>query len=842
VISLTVNGAPHTLDLDPDTPLLWVLRDHLGLTGAKYGCGAGRCGACTVHLGGEAVRSCTIPLGRAAGRPVVTIEGLGGGRLHPVQRAWVLEDVSQCGYCQPGQIMAAAALLTRHPEPTQAQVDDALRGVLCRCGTYRRIRRAIRLAGELLRTGQEPDLPPVPALGAGLVRGGASRSAQATELNPWVAIEPDGTAVVRVDKAEMGQGVLTTLAAAVAGELGVAWHAVRVEPAPCDAAYEDPVMGEQLTGGSTSTRFSWERMRQAGARARAALVAAAAKAWAVPHAECEAAQGRIVHRPTGRALGYAAAAALPTIPPGQSPVPTLGDPVAPGVSLPRADALPKARGAALFGLDSRPRGALVAAVARCPAHGGARKSFDPAEARRVPGVRAVVAVPTGVAVAAETTWAALRGREALKVSWEPGALADLDDGEVERRLEAALEEPGLAAEERGDVRAALSPGGPFLEAAYRVPFLAHAPLEPMNASAAQTAAGWEIRAPTQAQTAVRAAAARALGVSPEAVAVQTPFLGGGFGRRLQADYAAEAAAVARALGAPVQVVWTRGDDLAHDAYRPPALHRLRAALGPDGLPSAWLHRIATPSIRGLPARGSALDPSAVEGAVHLPYALPHRRVEWCPVELGVPLGYWRSVGHSHTAFAVESFLDELAQAARVDPLEYRLRLLEGAPRHRAVVELAAARADWGKDLPRGWGRGIALHESFGSIVAHVAEVERRAGSFFVRRLVCAADCGRVANPAGAVAQLEGGSLFGLSAALYEDVSFRQGAAVPRNFGEYRILSLPEAPEVEVHLVPSREEPGGAGEPGVPPVAPAVANALRAASGLRARELPLRKGV
>jgi isoquinoline 1-oxidoreductase beta subunit len=836
------------------------LRENLGLTGAKAGCGIGRCGACTVHLDGEAVRSCVTPVEQAVGRRVRTVEGLAGEGLHPVQEAWVLEDVSQCGYCQTGQIMTAAALLAAHPDPTDEEIEQAMEGVLCRCGTYPRIRRAVRRATEIFAGRQQEEPFPGPALAEALLVGGSDVRAvgpRVRELsapfapNPWVRVHADGTAAILVAKSEMGQGILTPLAAAVADELGADWARVRIEPAPAGPEYADPVMGRQTTGGSTSVRFNLDVLRRAGAEARAGLIAAAAETWDVDPATCSVRDGRVVHPPSGRALPFgelaATAAGLPA--PERSAFKTDAELRLLGTPLARADARPKAEGRALFGLDVRLPGQLTAVVARCPVFGGKLTRFDAGSALAVPGVRRVHEVSAGVAVVAESFRAAVRGREALKIEWDKGPLAGLGHDALRASLREAAAGAGRVAQSRGDAPGALGRADRIVEAEYTLPYLAHAPMEPMNCTAWVRPDRCEIWAPTQHQTAVREAAAEASGLPLEAVQVHTTFLGGGFGRRLEADYATEATEISRVVEAPVQVVWTREDDLGHDFYRPIAHHRLRAGLGPDGAPVAWFHRVATPSIfarftqatgeggvDGASSRGK-IDSSSIEGAVDLPYRFPDLRVEWVPWEPGVPVGFWRSVGHSHTAFAVECFLDEVASTAGIDPLELRRSLLREAPRHRAVLETVVARADWGRPLPQGRGRGLALHESFGSIVAQVAEVSTANGKLRVDRVVCAVDCGAVANPAGAEAQMEGGVLFGLSAALREAITIRGGGVHERNFDAYELLRFGDAPEVEVHIVPSREPPGGAGEPGVPPIAPAVANAMYAATGERLRHLP-----
>ncbi|GAB4259200.1 MAG: xanthine dehydrogenase family protein molybdopterin-binding subunit [Deferrisomatales bacterium] len=849
MIALKVNGGAHRVEVDPDTPLVWVLREHLGLTGTKVGCGTGHCGACTVHLDGRPVRACTLPVGRAEGRSVVTVEGLGRGTLHPLQQAWILEGVSQCGYCQPGQLMAAAALLRRNPHPSSQEIVRALDAVLCRCGTYGRIRRAVERAARILAGRESPSLPEPASLHPSLLARGARaalepdapQAAPPLAPNPWVAVHPDGTVRVRVDKSEMGQGVLSTLAAGAALELGAEWARVRIATAPASPAFEDPAMGGQVTGGSTSLRYSLNRMRRAGAEARERLLAAAARRWDVPPNECTAERGAAVHRPTGRRFPFGELVPEARRLPVSGAPPPLAPKGLPLRDLPRAEARPKAEGQALFGLDVRLPGQLQAVVARCPVFGGAVQSYEEAGALAVPGVRRVAVVPSGVAVVAESTWAALRGRDRLEIRWALGPLATLQEQEILSGARGALEQVGRTARQQGDPDAALAAAHRVVEADYVLPYLAHAPLEPMNCTVWLRRGRCDLWAPTQNQTAARQAAAAAAGLPLEAVHVHTPFLGGGFGRRLEVDYVAEAVHVARGLDDPVQLVWTRDDDLGHDYYRPAALHHLRAALGPDDRPVAWIHRIVTPPLFGRgepPGSADEVDAGAVEGALDLPYRIPALRVEWIPWDPGVPVGPWRSVGHSHTAFAVESFVDELAAAAGADPVAYRLELLADAPRHRRVLEAAAQRAGWGSALPEGAGRGVAVHESFGSVVAQVVEVSAGGEGIAVLRVVCAADCGPTAHADGVVAQMEGGALFGLSAALGERITLRDGRPVETDLGAYRLLRMHQAPEVEVQVLPGAGPPGGAGEPGVPPVAPALANALYRAAGVRVRRLPV----
>lgn len=680
--------------------------------------------------------------------------------------------------------------------------------------------------------------------------------------NAWVEIGPDGVVTVVVDRSEMGQGVSTALPMLVAEELDADWSRVRYRFAPANAAYDNPLLGAQLTGGSTSVAAGWEPLRRAGATARALLVAAAAEAWGVPAAECRTEPGEVVHAASGRRAGYgtlvAAAARMPV--PADVPFKPAADYRLIGRPIPRLDLEEKVTGRAGFGLDAGPRDALVATVARCPVFGGRLARVDAARARAVPGVVDVVEISSGVAVVAEHTWAALRGREALDLAWDEGAFAGFDDAALARGFEQLLAGEGRVARTLGDPRG-LSPAT-VVTAVYDVPYLAHATMEPMNCTAAVRPDGVTVWVPTQFQAApwyfagggARGVAADAAGVSSDRVEVVTTHLGGGFGRRSELDVVREAVEVARATGGrAVRVVWTREDDIRHDHYRPAARHALTGGLDPAGRPVLWRHHVATQSIirkfvpgpvprwatrLAGPLKGG-VDRNAIEGAPEMPYAIPNVEVAFSELERGAPVGFWRSVGHSHTAFAVEGFIDELAVAAGRDPVAFRRGLLASAPRHRAALDLAAARAGWGMPPPAGRHRGVAVHESFGSVVAQVAEVSVEGGAVRVHRVVAAIDCGTVVNPDTVAAQVEGGIVYGLTAALHGRITLERGRVKEGNFHDYPALRIDEMPAVEVHLVASSAPPSGVGEPGTPPIAPAVANAVFAATGRRLRALPLR---
>jgi isoquinoline 1-oxidoreductase beta subunit len=666
-------------------------------------------------------------------------------------------------------------------------------------------------------------------------------------VNAYVRIATDGRVTLLVPKAEMGQGVYTGFAQILADELEVGLEHVTVEAAPVAAVYNASFAPIQFTGGSSSIAGSFEVLRKAGAGARSMLVSAAAAELGVPVADLRATNGTVVHAASGRKLGYGALAArAATLPAPTNPQPK---PASEwrliGKAVPRIDTRSKVDGSAGFGMDVRLPGMVYAVVARPSTFGATPARYDAKAARAVRGVLEIREVPSGIAVIATNTWAATQGRAALRVEWQPGAGAQLSSDSIAAEYAAKARTPGAVVYERGNPTAAFD--GRALEADYVTPYLAHAPMEPLNCAVAFSADGCDIHTGTQFQTVDRAAAAEVAGLAPEQVRIHTTLLGGGFGRRGNpaSDFVREAVAVAKGYPKPVMTMWTREDDLHGGYYRPQAHNRLTAVLATDGRPATWSHTQVVQSLtRGTVFHAMMLNPKTGieatqhEGASDLPYSIPNVRVAVHDAIQPIPVLWWRSVGHTQTGFAVESFVDECAAAAGQDPLAYRLALLADQPHHVAVLKLAAEKAGWGKPLPAGHARGIAVHASFGSVVAEVAEVSLQDGRPRVHRVVAAIHCGLTVNPGQVAYQVESAVCFALSAALFGEITLVDGQVQQSNFGDYPPVRLTEMPRVEVHIIPSTDPPTGVGEPGTPPLAPAVTNALYALTGVRARRLPL----
>ncbi|HEU4592875.1 MAG TPA: xanthine dehydrogenase family protein molybdopterin-binding subunit [Steroidobacteraceae bacterium] len=675
----------------------------------------------------------------------------------------------------------------------------------------------------------------------------AAAQGQVFQPNAFLRISPDDSVTVIIGKSEMGQGVYTGLAMAAAEELDIDPRRVTVEFAPADPAFNVPFAPVQFTGGSMSTSTTYLPLREAGARARAMLVAAAAKRWRVAAGALRTEDGRVFDGDRSLSYGALAEAASKEAVPAEV---TLKDPAQfryLGKPQKRLDAPMKVDGSAKFGLDMRLPQMWFAVVERPPVIGAKLRKVDDGAARAIPGVVEVKEIPSGVAVYATSTWAARRGREALVLEWDEGPNKNLSTAALRAEFRRLAGQPGAVASERGDVRGALAGAAQRMDVEYELPYLAHAPMEPLNCLAHARADGCDLYYGTQMQSPDRDAVAEALGLDPASVKVHTAFLGGGFGRRAQrySEVAVEAAHASRAAGRPVQVVWTREDDVRGLSYRPFVVSRIRAGVDSQGNAVAWQQCIVSqPVLRGgrfesfIP-KGSAFDPSSVEGASDMPYSIPNLLVDTHEGNRTVPILWWRSVGHSHTAFTVNCGMDELAALAGADPVEFRRKLLGQDSRFLAVLDKAAQMSGWGTPLPAGRGRGIAIQHSFGSIVAEVAEVSVRDSDVRVHKVWCAIDCGFAANPSGVVAQMESAINYGLTAALYGEITFENGRVQQSNFHDYPILRIDAAPEIEVAIINSgADKMGGAGEPGTPPIAPAVANAIYAATGRRIRKLPI----
>ena len=662
--------------------------------------------------------------------------------------------------------------------------------------------------------------------------------------NAFIRIDRQGKVTLIMPQVEMGQGVYTSISMILAEELDAPWDKVGVEHAPPnDALYANPILGMQATGNSNSIRAFWKPLRKAGAGTRLMLVDAAAAGWGVDPATCRTEDGQVIHDASGRKAAYGAlvdrAASLK--PPVDPPLKDVKAFRLIGKSLKRLDTPQKVNGQAMYGIDALPPGVKFATLAHAPVFGGKVAHVDDSQAMAVPGVRQVVVLDDMVAVVGDHMWAAKQGLEALNVTWNDGAHANVTTAMVMDRLRAAAGRSGFVAKSVGDVGKALS--SDVVEAAYEVPFLAHAPMEPMNCTAHVTADHCEVWVGTQVMTRAQAAAAQVTGLPLDKVTINNHLLGGGFGRRLETDPISKAVRIAQHVDGPVKVVWSREEDIQHDMFRPAWCDRFSARLK-DGRISAWKHVFAGSSVLGRWLPGAPLDFDAIDSAADMPYDIPNLHVEYVREEPpGVPTAFWRGVGPSHNVFVVESFVDELAHKAGKDPVAFRRDMLGKAPRLQAALDLAARKSGWGDPLPSRVGRGVAVQPSFASWIATVAEAEvDEEGEVRVRRLVCAVDCGIAVNPDTVIAQLQGGLIFGLTAALYGEITVEGGRVQQSNFNDCRMLRIDETPAIEVHVIPSGEAPGGIGETGTVAAAPALANALFAATGKRLRRLPIDRDV
>jgi isoquinoline 1-oxidoreductase beta subunit len=665
--------------------------------------------------------------------------------------------------------------------------------------------------------------------------------------NAFIRIGTDGSVTLTMPYVEMGQGTYTSIPMLIAEELEVPLSQVRLEHAPPnEKLYGNPVLGGiQATGNSNAIRAAWGPLRQAGATARVMLIAAAAQRWKVDPSLCRAERGEVVHQTSARRIKYGALVGDAT----RLPVPEKVALKRPeefrliGTPAKRLDAPSKVNGTAIYGIDARPLGLKIATLAQSPVFGGRLKSVDYAAAKAVKGVRQIVQLDDAVAVVADHMGAAKKGLAALVIQWDSGPYATLSTEDIARDLEKGTLNSGAVAQNTGDAIQALSNAVTKVDAMYEVPFLAHAAMEPMNCTVHVRKDGCEVWVGSQVIARAQATAAKTTGLPLDKVVVHNHLIGGGFGRRLEIDGVTRAVQIAMQVDGPVKIVWTREEDIQHDMYRPYFFDRLSAGLDEAGMPIAWIHRFAGSSIlaRWLPpAFNNGLDGDTTDGAIHLQYDLPNVHVEYLRMEPpGIPTTFWRSVGPSHNVFVVESFMDELAIVAKKDPVDYRRALLNKAPRARAVLELAAAKAGWGQALPKGSGRGVSMQFVFETYMAQVAEVVvSRDGGVRVRRVVCAVDCGTVVNPDTVRAQVQGAVIFGISAALYGRITLKDGHVEQTNFHTYRVLRMNEAPDIEVHLVQNAESPGGMGEPGTSAIVPAITNAICAATGKRLRKLPV----
>ncbi len=661
----------------------------------------------------------------------------------------------------------------------------------------------------------------------------------------FLEIGADDTITVWVGQTNLGQGTHTGIPMVIADELDAAWEMIRVKPAPAGEPFKDPVWHAQLTGGSTSIRHRWDLLRTVGAAARQMLVEAAAQQWGVTAGRFTTENGHVVHS-DGRRLSYgklvATAQQLPV--PENPPLKQARYYRIIGTPRRRVDIPDKVMGKTVFGIDFTLPGMCIAVVARPPYYGASYQSYDEKAAMAVKGVVKVVPLENRIAVCAETTYAALKGREALDIKWSQGTLPDMDDAYLDRLFSEHLEKQGAAAKNEGDVITAIGEAATTLEQSYRINYISHAQVEPINCTASVEKGRCRIWAPTQGPTTFQMVAAKLTGLPAEKVEVNILPAGGGFGLRGEAVHVTDAVLLSKALRRPVKVMYTREDDFTNDYFRPANQCRIKAGLDKDGRLVGWSHKIAAPSVWariGPQMMKNGVCPDAVAGVWDMPYSIPNHRVDYVMVDLPIPVGFWRSVGFSVNALAVESFMDELAHAAGKDPVQFRLANMEKGSRPYNILSLLAEKGGWNRPVPTGRARGVAVNACFGSFAAHMAEVSvEKNGAVTVHKIVCAIDCGTAVYPEAIRAQAEGGAIMGMSTAFHEKVRFENGGVKTVNYDEYPVLTMSEVPEIEVHIAPNNLEPGGVGEPVLPSVPPAIANAIFKATGVRLRELPFRR--
>jgi isoquinoline 1-oxidoreductase beta subunit len=728
----------------------------------------------------------------------------------------------------------------------QAEADEA-RGVSRRTFLKFGVSVGAAAGGGLLLGFSLPAVSQDQKSGKSVIGGDANEAPQNGVFAPnaFIQIDTAGKVTLVIPKVEMGQGVYTSIPMLIAEELEVPLDTVTLDHAPPDEKlFTDPLLGGQLTGGSTSIRYAWEPMRRAGATARTLLVSAAAQQWQVDAASCHAQAGQVIHAASNRSIGYGqlveAAAKLPA--PQNVPLKNPKDFKIIGTAVKRLDSPEKVDGTAMFGLDVRVPDMVYAAIANCPVFGGTLASVDDTNAKKIPGVRQVVKIDNAVAVIGDHTWAAKRGLQALDIKWNEGADAKLSMKQIVDDLANASQRNGAVARKDGDVVHAFSNAKTRVDAIYQQPFLAHATMEPINCTVHVRADSCEVWLGSQVPTRVRDAAMAVTGLPADKIIVHNHLIGGGFGRRLEFDMVTQAVKIAKQVSTPVKVLWTREEDIQHDMYRPYYYDKISAGLDANGKPLAWQHRIVGSSILARfapPAFKNGLDPDAVEVASDLPYDLPNQLVDYVRQEPhAIPTAFWRGVGPTRSTFVVESFNDELAAEAKVDPVKYRRDLLGKTPRALNVLNVAAQAADWGSAVPKGQGRGVSVMHAFGSYFAIIVDVAVEQGEVAVKRVVCAVDCGMVVNPNTVEAQVQGGIIFGITGALYSEITIKDGRVQQNNFTDYRMLRIDQTPPIDVHIVKSSEAPGGIGEPGTAALAPALTNAIFAATGKRLRHLPV----